>query len=408
MEFTIEISETTTVKSGGVEVQYDPTVLEFISAEWSLPTALIKHYDASRNLGAFAFSSGTEISGVIFTLKCRVLDSANFDRSDVVLALQLKDEAQNPIEITSNQGSITVMCRHENKETIITDDYLKNAASCTQVAEYYYHCSDCDDMLDESYQYGEMLDHVYNCQITTDEYLRSSATCSAYATYYYACECGKTDEEAYYEFGEYDNNAHAFELIDSTLPGCETEGEEHYKCSDCGCEKTETTPASGHNEFHHDAKAPTCTEIGWDAYITCSECGYTTYNQLAPTGHTLGEWYESVAPTYSSVGEERRECSGCDYAETREIPMLDPSDTETEKNTDIGSETSTETGAQTEIVTKPETEAEKPTESEQSTEKKSAMNTLFGCSSTVGIGTLAIVCVAAAGFVSFRKKERDE
>ena len=35
---------------------------------------------------------------------------------------------------------------------------------------------------------------------------------------------------------------------------------------------TEIVAALGHDLIHHDAKAATCTEIGWDAYDTCSRC----------------------------------------------------------------------------------------------------------------------------------------
>ena len=34
---------------------------------------------------------------------------------------------------------------------------------------------------------------------------------------------------------------------------------------------------NGHNEIPHVAKAPTCKDIGWNAYVTCSRCSYTTY-----------------------------------------------------------------------------------------------------------------------------------
>lgn len=46
---------------------------------------------------------------------------------------------------------------------------------------------------------------------------------------------------------------------------------------------------AGYNEphalTHHGAKAPTCTEVGWEAYDECAECGYTTYKEVSATGH---------------------------------------------------------------------------------------------------------------------------
>ena len=44
----------------------------------------------------------------------------------------------------------------------------------------------------------------------------------------------------------------------------------------CGaCQSYYGNPA--HDKVQHEAKAPTCTTIGWDAYETCSRCDYTTY-----------------------------------------------------------------------------------------------------------------------------------
>lgn len=41
-----------------------------------------------------------------------------------------------------------------------------------------------------------------------------------------------------------------------------------------------------HSLVHHDAKAPTCTEPGWEEYVTCEGCAYTTYKEIPATGHT--------------------------------------------------------------------------------------------------------------------------
>jgi hypothetical protein len=44
-----------------------------------------------------------------------------------------------------------------------------------------------------------------------------------------------------------------------------------------------------HDKVHHDAKAPNCTEIGWNAYDTCSRCEYTTYVEIAAKGHSYAD-----------------------------------------------------------------------------------------------------------------------
>ena len=78
-------------------------------------------------------------------------------------------------------------------------------------------------------------------------------------------------------------------------------------CSVCGEELSRTTTpvdALGHNLEDHEAKAPTCTEIGWDAYETCTRCDYTTYVEKKELGHTDGTPVieNNVDPTCTATG----------------------------------------------------------------------------------------------------------
>ena len=59
-------------------------------------------------------------------------------------------------------------------------------------------------------------------------------------------------------------------------------------CETCGEEYGEFD-ANKHTLVQKDAKAPTCTEIGWDAYESCTECDYTTYEVLLadPDAHNF-------------------------------------------------------------------------------------------------------------------------
>ena len=58
-------------------------------------------------------------------------------------------------------------------------------------------------------------------------------------------------------------------------------------CTTCGQPYGDTDP-NNHALVHHEAKAPTCTAVGWEAYDTCSRCTYTTYEEI-PAAHTYGE-----------------------------------------------------------------------------------------------------------------------
>ena len=77
----------------------------------------------------------------------------------------------------------------------------------------------------------------------------------------------------------------------------------------------------GHDLVQHAAKAPTCTEIGWDAYEACSRCDYTTYVEL-PAQHDLVH-HEAQAATCTKPGWNAYEtCSRCNYTTYAEQPAL--------------------------------------------------------------------------------------
>ena len=92
-------------------------------------------------------------------------------------------------------------------------------------------------------------------------------------------------------------------------------------CAVCGKEYGEKDP-DNHDLIPHEAKAPTCTEIGWDAYETCSRCDYTTRKELPALNHAL-EQHEAQAPTCTEIGWNAYEtCSRCDYTTRKELPAL--------------------------------------------------------------------------------------
>ncbi|MBD9004222.1 MAG: hypothetical protein EGR21_10345 [Faecalibacterium prausnitzii] len=79
-------------------------------------------------------------------------------------------------------------------------------------------------------------------------------------------------------------------------------------CKVCGGEYGEKDP-NNHDLVQHAAKAPTCTEKGWNAYETCSRCDYTTYAELPALNHD----YQAVTvePTCETDGYTVFTCSRC-------------------------------------------------------------------------------------------------
>ena len=74
----------------------------------------------------------------------------------------------------------------------------------------------------------------------------------------------------------------------------------------------------GHDNVSYVAKAPTCTDIGWDAYTLCLRCGASTYRELAPLGHD-NSWVVETEATCTEEGLKHEKCSRCDIISTSEV-----------------------------------------------------------------------------------------
>ena len=154
-----------------------------------------------------------------------------------------------------------------------------------------------------------------NCDaVDTASCTGGTATCSAKAV---CVTCGA-------EYGEKDSNNHALEQHAAKAPTCTEKGWDAYEtCSRCDYTTTyQELPALNHDLVHNDAQAPTCTEIGWDAYDTCNNCDYTTYVELPALKHDL-VYYKAKDPTCTEPGCDAYEtCSRCDYTTYVERPAL--------------------------------------------------------------------------------------
>ncbi len=152
--------------------------------------------------------------------------------------------------------------------------------------------------------------------------------------------CGSTETREILGYRKYDSNSHRVYVTE--CQNCHNDGNVSYlkvhtggtetptctkgkTCEKCGAEYGEKDP-NNHDLVHHDAKAPSCTEIGWDAYEACSRfgCDYTTRKELPALNHAL-EQHEAQAPSCTEIGWDAYEaCSrfGCDYTTRKELPAL--------------------------------------------------------------------------------------
>ena len=124
-------------------------------------------------------------------------------------------------------------------------------------------------------------------------------------------------------YGDVDPNNHDLIHHEAKTPTCTESGWDAYDtCSRCDYSTYVEKPALKHDLINHEAKAPTCTEIGWDAYQTCSRCDYSTYVEKPALKHDLIN-HEAKAPTCTEIGwDAYQTCSRCDYSTYVEKPAL--------------------------------------------------------------------------------------
>ena len=204
----------------------------------------------------------------------------------------------------ASNGTHTRRCKRCNAEE--TGSCSGGYATCDTLGM----CNTCGGSYYGGHAWGEWSSagngtHTRSCtnycrEVDTAKCTGGKATCSAKAV----CEvCGG-------EYGEKDSNNHDLVQHAAKAPTCTEIGWDAYEtCSRCDYTTYTELPALNHDLVQHEAKAPTCTEIGWNAYKTCSRCDYTTYAELPILGHD----YQAVTvdPTCEADGYTIFTCSRC-------------------------------------------------------------------------------------------------
>ena len=216
----------------------------------------------------------------------------------------------------ASNGTHTRRCKRCNAEE--TGSCSGGYADCTSLGMCYI----CGGSYYGGHDWGEWSSagngtHIRNCKncykVDTASCTGGTATCTAKAV----CEvCGE-------EYGEKDSNNHDLEQHAAKAPTCTEIGWNAYEtCSRCDYTTYAELPALNHDLVQHAAKAPTCTEKGWNAYETCSRCDYTTRKELPALNHDLKQ-HAAKAPTCTEIGWDAYEtCSRCDHTTYAELPAL--------------------------------------------------------------------------------------
>jgi len=187
---------------------------------------------------------------------------------------------------------------------------------CHQMGIKTYTCE-----YDANHTKPEEIGYDLNNHINTENHDAVKETCTSVG---YTAGVYCTDCKAYISGHEeipaiaHKNKVH-HEKVDAT---CVATGIiEYWSCPDCSknfsdeaCNTVVTDLTIAIDPNNHDlktteAKAPTCTEIGWDAYVTCQRegCGYTTYKAIEANGHD----YDLTTGTNNNNGTHTVTCKNC-------------------------------------------------------------------------------------------------
>ena len=216
----------------------------------------------------------------------------------------------------ASNGTHTRRCKRCNAEE--TGSCSGGYATCDTLGM----CNTCGGSYYGGHAWGEWSSagngtHTRSCtnycrEVDTAKCTGGKATCSAKAV---CVECGG-------EYGEKDSNNHDLVQHAAKAPTCTEIGWDAYdRCIRCGYTTRKELPAQ-HDLKQHAAKAPTCTEKGWNAYETCCRCDYTTYAELPALNHDLVR-HDAKAATCTEIGWNAYDtCKNCDYTTYAEVPAL--------------------------------------------------------------------------------------
>lgn len=110
----------------------------------------------------------------------------------------------------------------------------------------------------------------------------------------------------------------------TTKPSCTTEGEETRQCKNCQGTETRKLAKTAHNTEVRGAKEPSCTTEGYTGDEVCKDCHAVVKkgHKLDKTAHQWSSWKTTTNPSYTSEGEQTRQCSQCHQTETRKLNKL--------------------------------------------------------------------------------------
>ena len=330
IKVTLRASQNTGVTSVMLYVDYDETVLK-VSEAGCKATGLLTEADElthgvrSDGDAYFTFYSDNypNVSTATGTIAEITFIAKEVCTVDSVLSVSL---FQNNVELCTVQtesGAEIVpfvgVSESFSVHDISADSGIVTEPACTEGGYTTYVCQGCGE--DVVGNFTEATGHTPGEAVEEN---RVEPTCTEKGSYDSVVYCEVCDAEIDRVKVDIEATGHTpGEAVEENRvePTCTEKGsyDSVVYCEVCG-EEVSREPfeidALGHVLVQVAAKAPTCTESGWNAYESCQRegCGYSTYQELPASGHKFGETtvYE---PEYNKEGYSVHTCTVCGYEE---------------------------------------------------------------------------------------------
>lgn len=181
--------------------------------------------------------------------------------------------------------------------------YRTLAPTCTEIGYERSDCSACSYF--ETYEIAAM-GHTHKAVVT-------APTCADQGYTTHTCHCGDTYVNAYTN-----PTGHSMgEWYVAVAPTCMQTGTERRDCTGCDYFKTRKIAEADH-VYLPVVTPPTCTKGGFTTH-TCSCGDFYVDSYTSHTGHKMGAWHVTQAPTCTVAGTEQRDCTNCNHSQTREL-----------------------------------------------------------------------------------------
>ncbi|MBO5867098.1 MAG: leucine-rich repeat protein, partial [Clostridia bacterium] len=220
----------------------------------------------------------------------------------------------------STSASVMAACVHKVGEFELVKD-----ATCQETAVYGKKCSICGEMIEA--KLGNTLgDHIAG-DIAKENNV--DATCTEKGSYDKVISCTECNLVLFIETIIVDALGHNYSA-EATVPTCTEQGYTAHTCTRCSDTYVNNyVDAVGHTSSPfvvENRVEATCTADGsYDNVTRCGNCETELSRDtivVPATGHSIGEWTVSTAPTCTETGEERRYCNNCDHYEANELAAL--------------------------------------------------------------------------------------